>query len=45
MSTMTIALTNQAMAAPAAKTGSQKPVWNGKKAYTYLEDMNTAGIQ
>lgn len=31
MSTMTIALTNQAMAAQAVKTGSQKPVWNGKK--------------
>lgn len=45
MSTMTIALNNQMMAASAAKTGVQKPVWNGRKSYTYLEDMNTAGIQ
>ena len=45
MSTMTIALTNQATVASTAKSGAQKPVWNGKKAYTYLEDANASGIQ
>ena len=27
-----------------ANTPSEKPVWNGKKSYTYLEDMNQAGL-
>lgn len=45
MSTMSIVLANQVMATPSAKADGQKPVWNGKKAYTYLEDMNAAGIR
>ena len=24
---------------------TEKPTWNGSKAYTYLEDMNKAGLE
>lgn len=26
------------------ETAAEKPVWDGKKSYTYLEDMNQAGL-